>query len=166
MIDMRKGVSPLIATVLLIAFTIAVGGIISVWLTQFAGTTTETVGKESQIQITCGTGGIAFNNVNYCNNNLSGEITNTGSISLGNITFTVLYTNSSRELFYVNYSNGAVNKQTSCCGNMVMFPAEKFNFNFPIGGSNYEILRVTTNCTTVRVSDEVSINKNEIIKAC
>ena len=165
MIDMRKGVSPLIATVLLIAFTIAVGGIISVWLTQFTGTTTETVGKESQIQIVCGTGGIAFSNVKYCNNYLYGEVTNTGSISLGNITFTILYNNASRELFYTQY-NGTVNKLTACCGNLAMFPAEKFNFNFSIGGSNYEIVRVTTNCTTVRVSDEVSFNKNEITKVC
>ena len=166
MIDMRKGVSPLIATVLLIAFTIAVGGIISVWLTQFAGTTTETVGKESQIQITCGTGGVAFTNVNYCNSYLSGEVTNTGSISLGNITFTVLYKDASREVFYTHYNGTMVYTITTCCGNMTMFPAEKFNFNFSLRATNYEMLRVTTNCTTVRVSDEVSVNKNEIIKVC
>ena len=35
-----KGISPLIAAVLLIAFTVAVGGIIATWLTSFSKTTT------------------------------------------------------------------------------------------------------------------------------
>jgi flagellin-like protein len=43
-----KGISPMIAVVLLIAFTVAVGGIISVWLTGFTRTTTG--GTESRAE--------------------------------------------------------------------------------------------------------------------
>src|SRR3990172_5452125 len=154
-----KGVSPLIATVLLIAFTIAVGGIISVWLTQFTMTTTETVGKESENQITCGTGGVQLTNIELCSNYLSGEISNSGSIGLGNITLTILYLNSSREVMYLQNNGGTLAKLASCCGNLTMLPADKYGFNVSIGGSNYDILRATTNCTTIRVSYEVSASK-------
>jgi flagellin-like protein len=46
-----KGISPMIAIVILIAFTVAVGGVISFWLTTFAGTQTGAVER--------GAGGIA-----------------------------------------------------------------------------------------------------------
>lgn len=39
-----KAVSPMIATILLVAFTVAVGGIISIWLTGFTRTQTATAG--------------------------------------------------------------------------------------------------------------------------
>ncbi|MEM5879443.1 MAG: archaellin/type IV pilin N-terminal domain-containing protein [Candidatus Aenigmatarchaeota archaeon] len=39
-----KAVSPMIATILLIAFTVAVGGIISIWLTGFTRTQTAAAG--------------------------------------------------------------------------------------------------------------------------
>ncbi len=48
-----KGVSPMIAVVLLIAFTIAVGGIMSVWLTGYATTTQEAVENTSTDQVKC-----------------------------------------------------------------------------------------------------------------
>jgi len=165
--SMNKGVSPLIATVLLIAFTIAVGGIISVWLTSFTTTTTQTVGKQSEAQIICGTGGIQLSNVGFCSPILSGYITNTGSISLGNLTFTVLYNDNTREMFYANYNvnnSGFVSNQSSCCGSLTMLPGEKYWFNFTIRASNYKILRVVTNCTTI--TDEVDNSKNEITKIC
>ena len=162
--SMNKGVSPLIATVLLIAFTIAVGGIISVWLTSFTTTTTQTVGKQSEAQIICGTGGIQLSNVGFCSPNITGYVSNTGSISLGNITFTVLYTNTSREMFYTQYNGGSISKLSSCCGNLTMLPGEKYWFNFSIGGSNYEIIRVVTNCTTI--TDEVEKSKSEITNTC
>jgi flagellin-like protein len=43
-----KAISPMVATILLIAFTVAVGGIISVWLTGF--TRTATGGTESRTE--------------------------------------------------------------------------------------------------------------------
>ena len=48
-----KAISPMIATVLLIAFTVAVGGILSMWLTSLASTQTETTGAAAEKQILC-----------------------------------------------------------------------------------------------------------------
>jgi flagellin-like protein len=49
----RKAISPMIATVLLIAFTVAVGGILSVWLTTLTATQTGTTGTAAEKQILC-----------------------------------------------------------------------------------------------------------------
>lgn len=48
-----KGISPMVATVLLIAFTVAVGGIVSVWLTGFTNDTTGSVESASSNQTKC-----------------------------------------------------------------------------------------------------------------
>jgi len=48
-----KGISPMIATVLLIAFTIAIGGILSVWLSGYTKTATTTVETTTEAEIKC-----------------------------------------------------------------------------------------------------------------
>jgi len=48
-----KGISPLIATVLLIAAVIAIAGIISIWLTSFTRTTTSSVETTATNQTKC-----------------------------------------------------------------------------------------------------------------
>jgi flagellin-like protein len=52
-----KGISPMIATILLIAFTVAVGGIISVWLTGFTRTTTGGTEVKAEALTRCSTCG-------------------------------------------------------------------------------------------------------------
>ncbi|MBS3055183.1 MAG: hypothetical protein J4452_01690 [Candidatus Aenigmarchaeota archaeon] len=48
-----KGISPMIAIVLLIAFTVAIGGIMSVWLTGLTNTQTQQVSNQSAAQAKC-----------------------------------------------------------------------------------------------------------------
>ena len=48
-----KGISPMLATILLVAFTVAVGGIISVWFSSFTRTTTTNVESSSTNQTKC-----------------------------------------------------------------------------------------------------------------
>jgi flagellin-like protein len=48
-----KGISPMIATVLLIAFTVAIGGLISVWITGMTNTQTAQVTNQSASQVKC-----------------------------------------------------------------------------------------------------------------
>jgi flagellin-like protein len=48
-----KAISPMIATILLIAFTVAVGGIISVWLTTYTRTAQTAVSGATEAQIKC-----------------------------------------------------------------------------------------------------------------
>ena len=48
-----KGISPMIAIVLLIAFTVAIGGVMSVWLTGLTNTQTQQVSNQSSAQAKC-----------------------------------------------------------------------------------------------------------------
>lgn len=48
-----KGISPMVATILLIAFTVGIGGIISVWMSGFTTSTTGTVEKAATNQTKC-----------------------------------------------------------------------------------------------------------------
>ena len=48
-----KGISPLIASVLLIAFTVAVAGVISVFFTNLTTSSTASVNASTQVQIRC-----------------------------------------------------------------------------------------------------------------
>ena len=153
---MKKGISPLIATVLLIAFTVAVAGIISVWLTGFASTTTKTVGGQANIEIICTGGQISLSNLRFCSSggNLTGDVSNAGTLALGNITLQILYANGTQQKFYLSLMGNLINVNTTCCGNLTISPAEKYRFNIS-ATSGYDKIRVLTNCTA-KVTDEAS----------
>lgn len=48
-----KGISPLVAVILLIAFTVSTGGILSIWLTTFTTITTSSVETAAENQTKC-----------------------------------------------------------------------------------------------------------------
>ena len=50
----KKGISPLIATVLIIGFTVALAAIIITWGGQFIDTVTESTSEQSAVQLKCG----------------------------------------------------------------------------------------------------------------
>jgi flagellin-like protein len=77
-----KAISPMIATILLIAFTVAVGGIISVWLTGYTRTTGAAVSTATEDQVKC-TG--TYPNI-YSVTEDAIIITNPGSENIANIT--------------------------------------------------------------------------------
>ncbi|MEM5854317.1 MAG: archaellin/type IV pilin N-terminal domain-containing protein [Candidatus Aenigmatarchaeota archaeon] len=148
-----KGISPLIATVLLIALTVSVAALVGTWLLGFARTSTQTVQQQADIEITCGNGGISFSDVCYSNGYLFGYLRNTGLIPLGKLNINILYTNGSSQKIYLSYAQGLVVPETSCCGNLTMLTGEKYSFNISVD-SNYDIIYVLTNCTN-KVSDEI-----------
>ena len=71
-----KGISPLIAAVLLIAFTVAVGGIISLWLTSFSKTTTSAVQTSTEKQVKCASTVLEITSVSTSGNRI--VVTNLG----------------------------------------------------------------------------------------
>lgn len=150
-----KGVSPLVATVLLIALTISVAALVGTWLMGFTRTSTETIKQQANIEIICGNGAISFSQVCYSNGYLSGYLQNTGRIPLGNININILYNNGSSQKFYLSYSQGSVLPETSCCGNLTILVGERYSFNVP-ASSNFDLVYVLTNCTG-KVSDEVRV---------
>lgn len=141
-----KGLSPLVATVLLIAFTVGVGGIISVWISGFTQTSSKIVSKEGENQIICSNGAIDLSNLKYCSNNMSGIIKNNGRIDLGNITLQIIGTNSSQVSIALNSSSGGSG------GNyLALKPGQIFSFNQTLTGigASYDKIWIYTNCSTV-----------------
>lgn len=137
---MKKGISPLLTSVLLIALVIAVAGIYTGWFTNFIRDITSTIGEHSEKKVECSYGGIALDDLEYNSTSgyLSGNIENTNMISLGNIDIEVFYDNATKEKKDLN---------------KVLDPGEMDVFN-EVVYSNYERVRVITNCS--EVYDEVS----------
>lgn len=137
---MRKGVSPFIASVLLIAFAIAVAGIYSGWITSFTEETTEKVGERSEKRVTCSYGGIVLSDPLYYNRtsrNLSGWVENTDIISLGNIDLEIFYVDDTRDKLDMNMSLSPGERNT-------------FNENVPkLNDTDCTEIRVITNCSNV-----------------
>jgi len=133
-----KGLSPVIASILLIALTVAVASIVGLWVSGFTRTSTKTIEEKSAKELVCTYGGIRFSSVpeptySTTTGNFSGAVENTGTIVLGNVKLQVIYDNSSLET--INLVN-------------VLQPGEVYVFNVSIS-ENFEIIRVTTNCTNV-----------------
>lgn len=145
---MLKGISPLIASVLLIAFTIAVAGIISTWVITFSRTQTERVGREAEREVYCAWGGIQLYDLKYCSttSSLSGKIENTGNILLGKIKINIALINGT----ILNYPLCKVDNEVISCitSNLTLDPSDIVSFNLT-SSSNYDFVRVSTNCTNV-----------------
>lgn len=146
-VQAMKGISPLIATVLLIAFTVAVGGILSVWLTTYSRTSIDIIGTQSNTQLTCSYGGISLDTLKYSGSQyLSGNIRNTGLVGLGNLSLTVIWQNAST--LANQLCTNSTSAFTCSISNASMVTNNIQSFNFSIGGGgNYQTVRLATNCT-------------------
>ena len=81
---MNKGISPLIAGVLLIAFTLAVAAIISGWLTSVTRTATTSASENLQTQTNCAKAALTIEKVSSS----AVVIHNIGYVTLQNFTVT------------------------------------------------------------------------------
>ncbi len=144
-----KGISPLIATVLLIAFTVGIGGIISVWVTGFTQTSSKIVSKQGENQLICANGAIDLTNLKYCNNNVSGLVKNNGRIAVGNVTLYTVFNNGTLLQHSLNDTGTGGSNSGSLLSIRV---GALFSFNVSIGGgsnNSYDRFYVSTNCSTV-----------------
>jgi flagellin-like protein len=135
-----KGISPLIASVLLIAFTVAVAGLISSWLMSFTKTTSETVTQQSNIQLSCSYGGIGLSNLKYAGSTcfcMNGTIENTQTVSLGNITIQIIYINKTTDTAKLCLSSSNVAIGCSVA-NVSLSPRESISFSIHAENS-YEV---------------------------
>lgn len=130
-----KGISPLVATVLLIAFTIAVGGILSVWLGSFTKTQTTIVESSSDAQVKCALSALVVKEVKYhCSSdpryaNVT-VVYETGTEQLSNITISV-------------FSGGNFTSSTGWASGLVQGQTASFTLN--IVGMKCPIERVRAN---------------------
>ncbi len=83
----KKGVSPLIATVLLIVFTVAISTLVVSWLREYTADTTSSVGDTSQEVIECAKQNLKISNSYITVNTTTGisdvkaTLKNTGSVN-------------------------------------------------------------------------------------
>ncbi len=84
---MQKGVSPLIAAVLLIAFTMAVAAILTAWITTFTEEQTGEVGNRSSQVVECSFADMAIFDAVWDSggNNVTVSVANTGTVDLTDV---------------------------------------------------------------------------------
>jgi len=103
-----KGISPLIASVILIAITLAIAGILATFATQLVGTRSTTIQQESEC-----IGALNILSTDYSNGQLRMGIFNAkSSITLQNLTALVIYPNASITPVALNISLGPTNAAT------------------------------------------------------
>lgn len=144
-----KGISPLIATVLLIAFTVAVAGIVSLWVTSFAKTATQQTENKSLTQITCAYGAISLSDVNFCGTRgeVSGRLSNKGQIALNSIRVQVIYANGSFPTFDLCLAGSSVINCSTA--NLTINPSYLYGFNITGLSSGFSNVNVITDCAGV-----------------
>ena len=139
-----RAVSPIIATVLLIALVVIVAAIINLWISNFTGSTKE-MREEADTQLFCSKTEVSFGNMKYCNSHMSGVIHNSGTSDIENLVFFVLYQNGTQQINDLNKT-------------LISGYVEVFNFT---ANSEYAIVGILTNCT----DKDFSLKRNEI-SAC
>jgi len=87
-IHSNKGISPLIAAIILIAFVIAVGNVVGPWFMDFIEERTDQVTEKGREDVKCGYAGLHLNKVtrNQTSDNvtLTSEVENTENVELTN----------------------------------------------------------------------------------
>lgn len=143
-----KAISPLIATVLLIAFTITIANIIAVFYTGFLNSQQTSSSEKSKTTLNCAWSALKINSAAY--NGTSGalrmRVTNedksTNDFALTNITFSVIKQDSS-----------AVYPATCNCADESLLPGDtKFYSAQVAGGCNITSIYVSANCQNAKDS--------------
>ncbi|MEM5875435.1 MAG: hypothetical protein QXW01_02260 [Candidatus Aenigmatarchaeota archaeon] len=141
-----KGISPFVAEILLIGFTIAIAAIIITWGTGFTRTSSQNIQQQSEIQLLCSYGGIStYGDVKYKDGYIYGYIVNTGNIPL-------------KVNFQIVYENGTSQDVQNVIPSLNQGTVGYFNVS---SNSNILFVLIYTNCTSPSVSKK--LDKNEII---
>jgi flagellin-like protein len=102
----RKGISPIIASVLLLAVSLAVVGIFSGWAPELATQVTDSTENTTMQTITCNDAAIEVQSAYHDGSELKISVRNTGTEDLSNLTF-VAY-NDNEQIINENTSNSLV----------------------------------------------------------
>lgn len=145
-----KGISPLIATVLLIAFTITIAGLIMSFFLGFLGTQQTSTTEKSTIAMKCAYGKLKINSASYNGTSallkirITNEDQSTQDQSLNNITFSAITQDGSTNIY------GA----TCNCADEALYPGEtKFYSNSSVaGGCNITAVYVSSSCSNAKDS--------------
>lgn len=102
-----KGLSPMVSIILLIAFTVGIGGLLFVWFSDLSSTQTGTIGTSSEKSAQCGSSVIRIEQVRYAAAQAQSwtfvNVTVTlisGTESVGNFTGTSTYKGASNTSYF------------------------------------------------------------------
>jgi len=141
---MRKGISPLVATVMLIAITLAVSALLGSWFTSTIRVETEIIGENAAKQINCSSAILDIVDIicSSSNQSLKIALANQGNIELYNFSVLVKMNNT----FYDNSTGGPNSNDplnpgeqtilTYYCSNVVFCGANKTVDKVRISPSN------------------------------
>lgn len=144
-----KGLSPLVATILLVGITVSVAALVSFWVKDFVTSISRTVANNTESQMKCVYGSIALSDVNYCanRNELSGRIINNEIISFNTVTLQIIYTNGSSPFFPLCLSGSNV---VSCgFSNLTISPGYIYAFNISGITNGFSFINIITDCVGV-----------------
>ena len=153
-VDMnRKGISPLIAAVLLIAFTLAVAAIVSGFFTSIAKTGTTQISTGFALQVNCTKAAIEVVDAFCTVNAITVAATNTGPISLTDVS--IIAKNGVDETCLGTFAGGNFG------------PSNLTAFNFTCGSEwaasdVLQLVRVTANCQNEKAISAEKSNINEV----
>ncbi|MEM7826997.1 MAG: archaellin/type IV pilin N-terminal domain-containing protein [Candidatus Aenigmatarchaeota archaeon] len=152
---MLKGISPLIATVLLIALTMTIAGIIATWASSFTQVRLEEIKSNT-------TEGCIGANLKVSNARI---INGTGYFTLENIG-TATLRDFKAYLFYSNPANDEVLNSSRCywvanssytLANIILEPGDIYTFNFTNSSASPLRIRITAgNCPTATMTTTIS----------
>ncbi|MEM5811624.1 MAG: hypothetical protein QW641_02090 [Candidatus Aenigmatarchaeota archaeon] len=143
-----KCISPLIATLLLISFTVAVSVIIFNWGIPFFRKMASDVGNKTSTELECKNGAVVLENLRFCNDWLYMEIRNRGNIDLTGLALAIFYTNNSQFQYPLCFAG---NKVVVCSNdeyNLTLRVNVVYVFNIT-ANSNIDFLYLKTSCPNV-----------------
>jgi flagellin-like protein len=105
-VEHMKGISPLVASVLLIAFTVAIATIIMGWMGTFTRETTASISNKTTEAVDCASASINIDEVYISGPLLRLVVRNTGFADYLNLTIAVVYNTGGS--FWANSSTGAL----------------------------------------------------------
>jgi flagellin-like protein len=105
-VEHMKGISPLVASVLLIAFTVAIATIIMGWMGTFTRETTASISNKTTEAVDCASASINIDDVYISGVTVRAIVRNTGFANYLNLTNAVLYKTDGS--FWTNTTTGAL----------------------------------------------------------
>lgn len=148
-----KGLSPLIATVLLVAFTMAVAIILSNWVLDYSRTQTATLNEKGSKQVTCSSAWLDYASAIYNSTHkiFSAELINKGDVPLGSLKMVVIYNNGSSSEYILSPANISLGSGSS-----------RQILNSSVDSSDMTRVRISHNCSGSNAASTATIEYRDI----
>ena len=154
---MRKGISPLLATVILIALTLSVAALLGSWFTSLTRTQTEMIGEQAETQINCSAALLEITDVTCSGStdNIKVTITNLGNIALYNFSTLVTLNNT----YYLNSTGGPNSTNPLNPGEQAILSYFCDNTTYCINGVKVSKVRVSSHVCPDRYAEKTFSDK-------